>query len=85
MVLTKGRITQKKKIGFWSVCFISLDLTKKMFMMNWDSVFEILPSSDLTGSSSLELQWYVLVSVRFFKKDKKQENQFVDREDCYYV
>ncbi|CAO2611040.1 hypothetical protein LEMLEM_LOCUS14949, partial [Lemmus lemmus] len=58
MVLTKEKTILKKRIVSSFVCCTSLDLTRKMFMMNYDSAFETPLSSNLIGfSSPEERQW----------------------------
>ncbi|CAO2609988.1 SWI/SNF-related matrix-associated actin-dependent regulator of chromatin subfamily A member 5 [Lemmus lemmus] len=54
----KGKNYTEEEDRSLFVCFTSLDLTRKMFMMNYDSAFETPLSSNLIGfSSPEERQW----------------------------
>ena len=65
MELAKERTILRKKIDSWYVCYTKWALIEKTCMKNWDSVFGMLLSLDLTGLSSLELPWYVFLSCLF--------------------
>ena len=65
MELAKERTILRKKIDSWYVCYTKWALIEKTCMKNWDSVFGMLLSLDLTGLSSLEPPWYVFLSCLF--------------------